>query len=629
MSLRLEVEIVEEAPSAEPVQSVAGTGFAQLYVQKVTIRSFRGIKNCCLELEPDLTILVGRNNAGKSRILRALHIAIAGAQVDRDDLTVGGPSKAEIDVVLAPRASSGSGGEEVFDDPIARRLQDTQAISDDPPRERFAWRTTISGGSREGFGVSANRTVLTFDRDKSEWSQSEHLTLLNADQASIVAADLAHTGRDLAEEVGKRGSAIRRVLDDLEIEDGKRIQLEDALGDLGKEIASSSQSLAALLEALNQVQDSIDSMGKPSLKPLPVRLEELARSVSIELDSGSGDLPVRFHGSGARSLASLQIQGVLYDRRLGRDGPSLRPHPVSLIEEPEAHLHPQAQFELATLLGSIQGQVIVSTHSSHLASVVEPESIRILRDADGQTTVVDFKPLPEGTPGALRARRPAFNAEEMERLRRQIERPFGELLFASIVVMGDGATERAMLPRLFRSALRGRAHGICVVDPESLASPFAIAVAKFSELVGIPWFLFSDSDEAGHRDAKGLVAAHGQEDEGRITWVHTNANGLDVGGEAGDMATESLFLDFDPDLCLETCKELGYTEGRDQNLLVFMKGKKGTLGASLAKALIAKHPWTETRDEAHWRWPAPIHRLIHKLDDILPGKTAKHEPAKT
>ena len=40
-----------------------------------------------------------------------------------------------------------------------------------------------------------------------------------------------------------------------------------------------------------------------------------------------------------------QVQGILYDRLLGADGGSLRPHPVTLVAEPEAHLHPQAASE--------------------------------------------------------------------------------------------------------------------------------------------------------------------------------------------------------------------------------------------------------------------------------------------
>ena len=59
-----------------PANAASLGGFAPIYVEIVRVRNFRGIDSCELELEPTLTLLVGQNNAGKSRILRALGIAL-------------------------------------------------------------------------------------------------------------------------------------------------------------------------------------------------------------------------------------------------------------------------------------------------------------------------------------------------------------------------------------------------------------------------------------------------------------------------------------------------------------------------------------------------------------------------
>ena len=60
---------------------------ASVFVERIKIRNFRGIQKLDLRLQPGLTLLVGRNNAGKSRILRALHVAMGGTRAVRDDLT--------------------------------------------------------------------------------------------------------------------------------------------------------------------------------------------------------------------------------------------------------------------------------------------------------------------------------------------------------------------------------------------------------------------------------------------------------------------------------------------------------------------------------------------------------------
>lgn len=62
---------------------------ADVYVERVRIENFRGVASCEVELEPSLTLFVGRNNVGKSRILSALNLALGGRNADVDDFTVG------------------------------------------------------------------------------------------------------------------------------------------------------------------------------------------------------------------------------------------------------------------------------------------------------------------------------------------------------------------------------------------------------------------------------------------------------------------------------------------------------------------------------------------------------------
>ena len=619
----------EQAESASDSTSQA-RDFAPLYLSSAHIKNFRGITECRIKFEADLTVLVGPNNIGKSRVMRALALALGAAPASRDDFTVGEDVDPTVDVVLSPVvspiASSASpqqgregqlaadvpGGEsgrgsddETFDERLVPRLGAAIAVvSSDPDRERFAWRTCIRS-SLEGHGARVEHLQLTYDEGNGTWNAPMGYTATR-DQRSVVAADLVNAGRDLAGEMGQRSSSIRRVLDDLDVEDNLRAQLEADLSALSAKIVNASSSLGAVQESLGALEESIDGVGTPSLQPLPVRLEEMSRSVSVELDAGAGPLPMRLHGAGARSLASLQVQGVLYERRLGRDGVALAPHPVSLVEEPEAHLHPQAQFELPSLLTRIRGQVIVTTHSAHLVSVAEPRSLRVLRGASGRIEAIDLHATDEN---ALdRARRPSLHLEEMEKLRRMVERPFGELVFASAVVLGDGATERALIPPLARHCLGSRAQGLCVVDPGSMASGLAAAVVKFANLVGLPWLLLADSDEQGRRAAEGLVHDHGHGRTDCIVWMTT----VDDGDR--EEATEKMFLERHLDLCKSACQHLGYDDAGDaQSLLRFMKKHKGAIGSLLASEMINQHPW----HTAAAQWPEPLREFINRLDTIL------------
>jgi putative ATP-dependent endonuclease of OLD family len=583
------------------------TTFAALYVELVRIHNFRGLNACEVELEPTLTLLVGRNNAGKSRVLRALALALGGLPADIDDLTVGSQAPALIDVVVAPKPTpTAQTDEEVFETAIGQRLgSGVQVVREEPLRERFAWRTTVRR-SAEGLGARAETQVLVFDAAQSDWVLAQNASGLSRDQRLLFAVDLVEARRDLVEELARRGSAIRRVLSDLEVDDATRVDLEDQLAVLSGEIVDKSATLEAVRRSLASLEALVGSIGTPALNPLPVRLEELARSVAIDFDTGGGSLPVRFHGAGARSLASLQVQGVLYDRRLGHDGPALRPHPLTLVEEPEAHLHPQASQDLAGLLITLPGQVVASTHSSHLVTAVDPRGIRLIRHQLGKSTVIDLGPARSENSTTHRALRVSTHATEMEKLKRLVERPFGELLFASAIVIGDGATERAFLPIVIRHALGTKAHGVCVIDPESMKSDLARAAVKFAKLVGIPWLLFSDTDGPGKADAQALIAEYAEGNEAQVVWVVSDtAEGSTEGG-----AIERMLIDFDEQLCKDACLEVRPDLAATGTALQLLGSLKGSIGPALARKLIDRYGACE-------KWPSSLRTLVTRLDAAL------------
>ena len=160
--------------------------------------------------EEDLTVLVGPNNIGKSRVLRALALALGAVPANRDDFSVGEVLEPTIDVVLSPAASSdpsssspdardGStvdrssdeftpdNGEETFDERLVPRLGAAiRVISTDPDRERFAWRTCIRS-SLEGHGARVEHLEMVYD--DGDWDVREGFRA-TPDQRSVVGRRL-------------------------------------------------------------------------------------------------------------------------------------------------------------------------------------------------------------------------------------------------------------------------------------------------------------------------------------------------------------------------------------------------------------------------------------------------------
>lgn len=590
---------------------------AHIFIERLLIGNFRGIQKLDLRLEPGLTLLVGRNNAGKSRVLRALHIAVGGAPVKRDDLTVGSNRPATIDVVIAPRPAAGSvdvsSGSDVdsvderFDGPVTQRLGFSVApISIAPHRERFAWRTTITG-TAEGTGARSTARVMMYANDEG-WYADEASPLLNSYQRNISYAELVSTQRDLDAELRSPSSAIRRILNDLDVGEEEREALEDRLTALGKEIADKSTTLQELLGSLNSLDRYLDVLGKARVDAVPHRLEELARTVAVNFDTGQEQLPSRLHGSGVRSLASLQVQNVFYSHRLGSDGPDLRPHTVTLVEEPETHLHPHAIYELPALLEDRERQVVATTHSPQLATVVNPRALRLIKEStDGDHPVLDFGPVREETTETPRTRRPKFFRQEMEKLKRLAERPFGDLLFAKAIVIGDGATERAFLPPVLRNTLGSLAHGISVIDSNGMNRDIVTAVIKFARHIEVPLQILADNDPAGYRSVQQIMNLLDEDDE--VIWISCSTGSHGIGKGEHHTAIERMIIDFDPEACRRACRSIGLNPPNDTGgVFEMMKSNKGTLGNSLANELVVAHPYT-----AGAPWPEPLRELVQRL----------------
>ncbi len=569
---------------------------APVRIESIRCRGFRGLTDLEVKLHPTVTLIVGRNNSGKSRILRALALAVGAVPADKDDLTVEGADVATVDLILAPAESAGV---EKFDARVATALAQgaRQTVSEHPLRERAGWRTTVRRSS-EGFSATTQRHLLRWDNTTESWGVA--VAEPSRELLRLVRGDLVEARRDLAQELLQRGSAAHRLMDDLEIDPAAAPALQQQLDDLSAAVVAGSSTLKEVKSALQELAAHVDAVGQPQVLPVPGRLNDLSSVASIEVADEQGrDLPLRLHGTGARSIASLRLQGVLYERRLGADGGDLRPHPVTIVEEPEAHLHPQAQFDLRELLESIPGQVIASTHSAHLVAEVDHEHIRIVAPRGGDTTTVSFAVVDDPVDETPRQLRPELYSSEMEKLRRGVERPFGELLFASVVVVGDGATERALLPPLIRHALGPIARGLCVVDPGSMGDPATVGVLKAARLLGIPWFLFADSDDDGKAAVEtllNLLAPKGEHPDLRAEHL------IEVGGNG---ATEQMLAGFDEELCrqaaLRTRPDIDATD-----VVKALKKLKGSAGRFLAREMIERY-------EDPLTWPVPLQSLVEAI----------------
>lgn len=128
---------------------------------------------------------------------------------------------------------------------------------------------------------------------------------------------------------------------------------------------------------------------------------------------------------------------------------------------------------------------------------------------------------------------------------------------------------------------------------------------KFAKLIGIPWLLFCDTDQAGQAAAQQLMDAHSEGDASHLVPI----TGTDTNDEVPG-AIERMLIAFDDDLCRQACFDTRPDLGTESPTLDLMKRVKGSVGTALARRLISKYPSPAD-------WPEPVTVLIERLGAFL------------
>src|SRR3990172_9886423 len=277
----------------------------------------------------------------------------------------------------------------------------------------------------------------------------------------------------------------------------------------------------------------------------------MSKSVVVVKALGSEvDFPLFRHGQGMQSLAVLFLFQAYIDVLLK---PTFQPETEAILalEEPEAHLHPQATRALAANLGEVKSQKIVSSHSPYFIQEIPFTQIRMFRRDNSSTKVLYVSrsftakvPNATGLQDFCTKKASKFNYHErtstltvngkmeereyrdlvtiypeqnevhaeLKRLRIESQlflgdkdltdldtyakRIRGEVLFARAWLLCEGQSEYLLI-RYFAELLDKPLDqsGVTVIDFQNNGSPGAfVGLARPFE---IPWIMICDNDDAG------------------------------------------------------------------------------------------------------------------------------------
>ncbi|MCB1867902.1 MAG: AAA family ATPase [Gammaproteobacteria bacterium] len=444
-----------------------------MYIAELSIENFRcfgdGDRKFILPMNAGLTALVGENDTGKTAVIDALRFLLgtrdqeyfrvededfhwpAEAQERRTEIRI----RCKFDSLTAH--DKGAFAEYLT---YVERDGQTEAV------------LYVNWTAKDSAGTRGTRRFVSVELRSGKTGDGPPL---DAEARNLLRATYLRPLRDAERAMASgRGSRLSQILQHTKEVRESGADYDKAADDQPDPDALSVLGVgdyaSALLENREGIKKARKRLNEDYLKPLSfigddlsghirvnasgdkdMRLRQLLEKLELELKDENAEAPAN-RGLGSNNLLFMACELLL----LGSEAADF---PLLLIEEPEAHLHPQRQLRLMQFLqnqASVERpdgqkiQIIVTTHSPNLASTIRLDNLVLIQDG---------KAFP------LKSGKTKLEKSDYRFLERFLDVTKANLFFARGIVIVEGDGENILLPTLARLIGCDFAeHGVSVVN---------------------------------------------------------------------------------------------------------------------------------------------------------------------
>nr|WP_286314240.1 AAA family ATPase [Mammaliicoccus lentus] len=289
----------------------------------------------------------------------------------------------------------------------------------------------------------------------------------------------------------------------------------ETINEFEKAIMDTDESLNKIYEnVFSNINQSVAKFGgvdgetQISIQSSLGEKELLSGNTTLYYKYDEVHLPESYNGLGYLNLIGIifEIETIIAGFH-GKENEEPADINILFIEEPEAHTHPQLQYifiknikalikeRLTTDNHELGMQTIITTHSSHIVSECDFNDVRYLKKEGTNSVVKNFNEL----------ERKYDNQEAFKFVKQYLTLSRSELFFADKAIFIEGDTERILLPAMMKKVDMEEAtetpllsQNISIIEVGNYAHLFG----KLISFLGIKALIITDIDAARYKEGK-------------------------------------------------------------------------------------------------------------------------------